>query len=55
MTALAERTIEVTPLGLRGRYSLQTRQQLRLYQAIASISTSMEQRRPTPILRHPAA
>ena len=34
MTALAERTLEVTPLGLRGRYGLTSKGQLRLYSAI---------------------
>ena len=34
MTALAERTVEVMPLGLRGRYSLTGKGQLRLYKAI---------------------
>ncbi len=36
MTALAERTVEVMPLGLRGRYGLTSRKQLDLYAAIVA-------------------
>lgn len=36
MTALAERTVEVTPLGLRGRYGLTSKKQLDLYAAIVA-------------------
>jgi len=34
MTALAERTVDVTPLGRRGRYSMTSKGQQRLYLAL---------------------